>query len=68
MDKQAFKQRMQNLKSYRENNPGKGYWDWRNSLPDNLKYTDDTEYNVRGAREELYYKLFNRLFGRKSAI
>nr|DAF05013.1 MAG TPA: hypothetical protein [Crassvirales sp.] len=20
---------MQNLKSYRENNPGKGYWDWK---------------------------------------
>ncbi len=51
MDKQAFKQRMQALKSYRENNPGKGYWDWRNSLPDNLKYTDDTEYNMRGAYE-----------------
>lgn len=29
MDKQAFKQRMQNLKYYRENNPGKGYWDWK---------------------------------------
>lgn len=29
MDKQAFKQRMQNLKSYWENNPGKGYWDWK---------------------------------------
>lgn len=29
MDKQAFKQRMQNLKSYRENNPGKDYWDWK---------------------------------------
>ena len=29
MDKQAFKQRMLNLKSYRENNPGKGYWDWK---------------------------------------
>lgn len=29
MDKQAFKQRMQNLKSYRENNPGKGCWDWK---------------------------------------
>lgn len=28
-DRQAFKQRMQNLKSYRENNPGKGYWDWK---------------------------------------
>lgn len=29
MDKQAFKQRMQNLKSYREQNPGKGYWEWK---------------------------------------
>lgn len=29
MDKRVFKQRMQNLKSYRENNPGKGYWDWK---------------------------------------
>lgn len=29
MDRQAFKQRMQNLKSYRENNPGKDYWDWK---------------------------------------
>lgn len=29
MDKRAFKQRMQNLKSYRENNPGKSYWDWK---------------------------------------
>ena len=29
MNKLAFKQRMQSLKSYRESNPGKGYWDWR---------------------------------------
>lgn len=29
MDRIAFKQRMQNLKSYRENNPGKGYWDFK---------------------------------------
>lgn len=29
MDRIAFKQRMQNLKSYRESNPGKGYWDWK---------------------------------------
>lgn len=28
-----FKQRMQLLKSYKQNNPDKGYWDWRNSLP-----------------------------------
>ena len=29
MDREAFKQRMQNLKSYREQNPGKGYWDFK---------------------------------------
>lgn len=29
MERKAFKQRMQNLKSYQENNPGKGYWDWK---------------------------------------
>lgn len=49
MDRQAFKNRMQKLKSYRESNPGKGYWDWRDNLPDNLKYTDDTEYDMEAA-------------------
>ena len=34
MDKQAFKQRMRNLKSYRENNPGKGYWDFKDDRTD----------------------------------
>lgn len=34
MNRQAFKQRMQNLKSYRENNPGKGYWDWKDDRTD----------------------------------
>lgn len=29
MDREAFKQRMKSLKSYREQNPGKGYWDWK---------------------------------------
>lgn len=29
MNKEAFKQRMQSLKSYREQNPGKGYWDFK---------------------------------------
>lgn len=32
MDKRAFKQRMQNLKSYRENNPGKGYIEFMEDL------------------------------------
>lgn len=29
MNREAFKQRMQLLKSYREQNPGKGYFDWK---------------------------------------
>ena len=29
MTKNEFKQRMQQLKTYREQNPGKGYWDWK---------------------------------------
>lgn len=38
MDRKAFKQRMQELKSYREQNPGKGYLDWKAS-----KYTEGGE-------------------------
>lgn len=29
MDRTEFKKRMQSLKSYREQNPDKGYWDWK---------------------------------------
>lgn len=47
MDRQAFKQRMQNLKSYRENNPGKGYWDWKVQTFQDGGYTDDrTDHTV----------------------
>lgn len=49
MNRNEFKQRMKSLKSYREQNPDKGYWDWRASLPDNLRYTDDTEYDMYSA-------------------
>ena len=41
MDKQAFKQRMRELKSYRENNPGKGYWDWKVQTFQDGGYADD---------------------------
>lgn len=51
MNRSEFKQRMQSLKSYREQNPGKGYWDWRANLPDNLRYTNDSEYDMQGAYE-----------------
>lgn len=44
MDRQAFKQRMQQLKQYREQNPGKTYLDWKNSLPSNLQ--DESNYNL----------------------
>lgn len=49
MNKEAFKQRMQSLKSYREQNPGKGYLDWKASLPDNLQ--DESSYNLQRAYE-----------------
>lgn len=51
MERSEFKKRMQSLKSYREQNPDKGYWDWRMSLPDYLPYTNDLEYDMRGAYE-----------------
>ena len=51
MDRIEFKKRMQSLKSYREQNPDKGYWDWRMSLPDYLPYTNDLDYDMRGAYE-----------------
>lgn len=73
MDKQAFKQRMQNLKSYRENNPGKGYWDWkveafqdggevaRKSLKDIRKESiieDKLDYDVMLQNQNAYQKEF----------
>lgn len=55
MDKQAFKYRMQNLKSYRENNPGKGYWDWKIRSFENGGEVDTFERKTRKdiARESL---------------
>lgn len=45
MNKQAFKERMKSLKSYREQNPDKGYWDWKVQA-----YTDGTD----GDDDKLY--------------
>lgn len=52
MDKQAFKQRMRNLKSYRENNPGKGYWDWK-------VQTFEDSGEVGGKKEPPYPSFYN---------
>lgn len=39
---------MQNLKSYRENNPGKGYWDWKvTAYADGGEVKDDrTDHSI----------------------
>lgn len=57
MDRQAFKNRMQQLKQYREQNPGKTYLDWKNSLPSNLQ--DESNYNLRRAYELGYEPEWN---------
>lgn len=49
MDRQAFKQRMQQLKQYREQNPGKTYLEWKQQLPENLQ--DESSYNLKRAYE-----------------
>lgn len=41
MDRTAFKQRMQSLKTYREQNPDKGYWDWKVQTFENGGETGD---------------------------
>lgn len=44
MDRKAFKQRMQELKSYREQNPGKSYLDWKASKYAEGGETPPTKY------------------------
>lgn len=50
MNRQAFKQRMQDLKSYRENNPGKGYLDWKAQ-----SYADGGEVGPNAGQPSLDY-------------
>lgn len=57
MNRQAFRNRMQQLKQYREQNPGKTYLDWKNSLPSNLQ--DENNYNLRRAYELGYEPEWN---------
>lgn len=40
MNKLAFKERMKSLKSYREQNPDKGYWEWKQEVPTISSYQD----------------------------
>lgn len=49
MNREAFRNRMQQLKQYREQNPGKTYLDWKQQLPENLQ--DESSYNLKRAYE-----------------
>ena len=53
-ERQAFKQRMKDLKSYREQNPGKGYWDWKRKIEEykGLNIDQDDTYDYRGFYNE----------------
>lgn len=50
MDRVEFKQRMQQLKSYREQNPDKGYWDWKRKIEEykGLDIEHDDTYDYKG--------------------
>lgn len=48
--REEFKTRMKQFKQYKDTT-GKGYWEWKQSLPDNLKYTDESQYDLKGAYE-----------------
>lgn len=62
MDKQAFKQRMRELKSYREQNPGKGYLDWKAAS----RYAEGGEVPpVPPERMEYKGKLYTDKLGRR---
>lgn len=52
MGRNAFKQRMQALKSYRESNPGKGYWDWKVQSFEDGMYNCD--FNIKVNKDPLY--------------
>jgi hypothetical protein len=45
---------MQNLKSYRENNPGKGYWDWKKAIQNykGIDIDNDPTYDYYGFYKE----------------
>lgn len=69
MERNEFRERMNQFKKARETNPQLSYWEWKNSLPDNLANTPDWQYNNIGAwagglepemHEDGYYHLGSR--------
>lgn len=69
MTRDKFRNQMESFKKARESNPQLSYWEWKNSLPDNLAHTPDWQYNNFGAytgglkpelNEDGYYHLGSR--------
>ena len=61
MERSEFKKRMQSLKSYREQNPGKGYWDWRiEQFQDGGKKNPRKEY-VSSSYQDRYPNILEKL-------
>ena len=53
-DRQAFKNRMRSLRTYREQNPGKGYWEWKRAIQDykGIDIDNDPTYYYYGFYKE----------------
>lgn len=53
-DRQAFKNRMRSLRTYREQNPGKGYWEWKRAIQDykGIDIDNDPTYDYYGFYKE----------------
>lgn len=53
-DRQAFKNRMRSLRTYREQNPGKGYWEWKRAIQDykGIDVDNDPTYDYYGFYKE----------------
>lgn len=49
MERNEFRERMNQFKKAREANPQLSYWEWKSSLPENLAHTPDWQYNNIGA-------------------
>ena len=58
MNREQFKQRMKSLKSYREQNPDKGYWDWK--IEQFQDGGDNPPSDYQGSNEPVHVNPFTR--------
>ena len=61
MDRTEFKKRMQSLKSYREQNPDKGYWDWKVEQFEEGGEEDPRKEYVSSSYQDRYPNILEKL-------